>query len=119
MRTLILTVGPDSIRLALYGMPFQKEAEGFVWAIAKVMVGSLFLAGHDTVIMDATNTTIARQEDWNDVAERFTAEVRYKVFYTMDMTCKERAVKSQKEYLIPVIDRMTENWEHPPIDKCL
>jgi predicted kinase len=98
---------------------YQEEAEGFVWAIAKVMVKSLFFSGHDTVILDATNTTIKRQEDWNDVAEDVGAQVMYRMFYTMAFTCKERATKDGKEFLIPVIDRMKEFWAHPPKDKCL
>ena len=73
-KTLILTVGlprsgkstwamqqgypvvnPDSIRLALHGHRFREESEEHVWAIAKTMVNSLFIAGHDKVIVDATN----------------------------------------------------------------
>jgi predicted kinase len=113
-------VNPDSIRLALHGQVFQTEAEGFVWAIAKVMVRSLFLSGHDTVVLDATNTTIKRQEDWNDT-EGSLAEytVKFKVFHTPAGECKKRAVEDGKEFLIPVIDRMREGCQHPPTDRCL
>ena len=112
-------VNPDSIRLALYGMAFQKEAEGFVWAIAKCMVKALFLAGHDTVILDATNTTIKRQEDWNEMAGDIGAVVSFKVIYAAPTECRERAREGHREFLIPVIDRMSDNWEHPPVRQCL
>jgi predicted kinase len=139
MRTLILTVGlprsgkstwaketghpvvnPDSIRLALHGQAYIKSAEGFVWAIAKTMVASLFLAGHDTVVLDATNTTIKRQEDWNEVAGEAGAVVRFKVFYTEPEVCIRRAVEADTdEVLIPVINRMSIAWEHPPKEQCI
>jgi len=57
-------VCPDSIRLALHGQPFIGLAEPFVWAIAKVMVRSLFLSGHEQVILDATNVTRERRDAW-------------------------------------------------------
>jgi predicted kinase len=138
MRNLILTVGlpragkstwaresghpvvnPDSIRLALHDQVYQQQAEDFVWAIAKCMVKALFIAGHEFVVLDATNTTIKRQEDWNSVAEAVEAKVWFRVFYATPKQCKERAKASNKEFLIPVIDRMSEAWEHPPTDRCL
>lgn len=61
-------VNPDSIRLALTGQPFLAQAEPMVWAVAKTMVRSLFLAGHDTVLLDATNVTFARRDEWRDPA---------------------------------------------------
>ncbi len=57
-------VNPDSIRLAIHGQRFVAMAEPWVWATAKTMVRALFLAGHDVVILDATNLTNKRREDW-------------------------------------------------------
>src|SRR4051812_20443404 len=63
-------VCPDAVRLALHGQRFVPEAEAFVWAIAKVMVRALFLAGHDDVVLDATNGTRKRRGEWKDPAWR-------------------------------------------------
>jgi predicted kinase len=112
-------VNPDSIRLALYNEAFISSAEPFVWAIAKCMVKALFIAGHKTVILDATNTTIGRQDDWNGVAEDINATVKFKVFRTHAIECMERATNDNKEFLIPVIQRMALNWEDPPTEMCL
>src|SRR5580698_4180408 len=57
-------VNPDAIRLAVHGQRFVAVAEPFVWATAKAMVRSLFLAGHDAMIVDATNTTRKRRDEW-------------------------------------------------------
>ena len=59
-------VCPDSIRLACYGQvsEFIGQLEPMVWFQAKTMVKALFLSGHKTVILDATNMTIERRNNW-------------------------------------------------------
>ena len=100
-------VNPDSIRLGLHGQAFVQLAEPFVWAIAKVMVRALFLAGHYTVILDATNTTKARRKDW--VCDDWVTH--YKLFSTSKDECSSRAYKGCLNYLIPIIEDMAEKWE--------
>ncbi len=100
-------VCPDSIRLALHGKPFIGQAEPFVWAIAKVMVRALFLSGHDHVILDATNGTKARRDEWKsrDWKREFL------VVGTPATTCEARAIAAGRLDLIPVIERMAGAWE--------
>ncbi len=126
MKTLICTVGlprsgkstwamaqgypvvsPDAIRLAIHGNDFIANAEPFVWATAKAMVRALFLAGHDHVILDATNTTRQRRAEWrsNEWATFF------RCFFESVDTCKERALRDGRQGLIPVIDRMSAQFE--------
>lgn len=126
MKTLIMTVGlprsgkttwakeqnlpivcPDAIRLALHGERFIQLAEPFVWAIAKVMVRALFLAGHDKVILDATNTTEKRRSEWigfHTVIQFFTASKE---------ECIRRARLDGDETIVPVIERMAEQFQFP------
>ena len=99
-------VNPDSIRLALHGQAFIKEAEPHVWAIAKTMVNALFLAGHDTVILDATNTTRKRRDEWVGDWER-----EFKVFDTPKVICMQRAMDSGRTDLLDVIGRMFDNYQ--------
>lgn len=103
-------VNPDSIRLALHGQRFQELAEPFVWAIAKVMARALFLAGHEKVIIDATNTTKARRDFW----QSFDWNVSYHVISTSKETCMRRALDEFDSDLIPVIERMAAQYE--PVD---
>ena len=100
-------VNPDSIRLGLHGKRFESLAEPFVWATAMLMVRSLFLAGHDMVILDATNTTQKRRDFWK--SDEW--ELKFKLFNTSKEVCIERAKKDGMEDLIPVIERMDKEFE--------
>lgn len=130
MNTLVLTVGlpqsgkstwartqdcpivnPDSIRLAIHGKAFIGSAEPYVWAIAKTMVASLFLAGHDRVILDATNTTWKRRNEWRSAGWKR----EFKCFDTPANVCIERAEETADPEnlagLLQAIQRMDENFE--------
>lgn len=99
-------VNPDSIRLALYGQAYTPEAEPMVWAIARYMVTSLFLAGHTAVVLDATNGTRARRDEW--ISKSWSRVFR--VFDTTPDQCIARCDDAH-EYLVPVIERMHASWE--------
>lgn len=128
MNTLILTVGlprsgkstwamqqghpvvnPDSIRLALHGRPFAIEAEPMVWAIAYLMVLALFKAGHSTVVLDATNISEKRRDDW--LSKDW--QCRYVCFDTPAHVCIERARSLGQEELVPIIERMAADLTWP------
>jgi predicted kinase len=110
--TLARTIGapivcPDTIRLALHGQAFVASAEPFVWAIAKVMVRALFLAGHDRVVLDATNGTKKRRDEWK------SSDWKREFLYvdTPAETCRIRAITNNQPALVHVIDRMKDAWE--------
>jgi predicted kinase len=95
-------VNPDSIRLALHGQRFLAEAEPMVWAMARYMVEALFLAGHETVVLDATNTTNVRRDTW--VSPRWRRQ--FVVFDTPKEVCMERALADHSTLLLSVIEKM-------------
>jgi predicted kinase len=94
-------VNPDSIRLALHGQVYRQEAERFVWAHAHLMVESLFLAGHQVVILDATNIVRRLRTEWE--SPRWRTLLR--VFDTPAEECRRRASINRPD-LLPIIDRM-------------
>jgi len=100
-------VNPDSIRVALHGQRFSAEAEPHVWAIAKTMVRSLFLAGHKTVILDATNTTVKRRSEW--ISKEWSVE--FMEIDTDPLVCVERARKAGDKVILPVIEKMFNQYE--------
>lgn len=97
-------INRDAIRLALHGKPYIQEAEGIITPIEELMVKSLFLAGHDTVIVDATHTTEKRRHRW----KYGNWNIYIKKFPVTLGVCIERAKDSNREDLIPVIERMSE-----------
>jgi len=130
MKTLICTVGlprsgkttwaraqgypivnPDSVRLALHGERFIGVAEPFVWAITFLMVRALFLVGHETIIVDATNTTFKRQEPWIKQFHTEECKVCFHVIKTSKEICLKRALDTNDNVIIPVIERMAEQYE--------
>lgn len=121
MKTLILTVGlprsgkstwanstglpmvnPDSIRLAFHGQAHLPSAEPMVWTMAKYMVKSLFIAGHDQVIMDATSLDLKRIDEWHSR----DWHIQFALFNAPPEVCIERAIAGKRDDLVPVIRRM-------------
>jgi predicted kinase len=99
-------VEPDAIRKTMHGTPWRKNVEPMVWAIAHIMVESLFEAGHKNVILDATNHTERRRVEWE--SERYT--IKHHEIDTKLSECIKRAKNTNKEYLIPVIERMAAQY---------
>jgi predicted kinase len=100
-------VNPDAIRLAIHGERFNAQAEPFVWLVAKTMIRALFLAGHNVVILDATNTTRKRRDDLRSVEW----ETYFKVIDTPKGVCLYRAISENDTEIIPVIERMAAGYE--------
>jgi predicted kinase len=100
-------VCPDAIRLALHGQRFASRAEPFVWAIAKIMVRALFLAGHETVIVDATNTTRKRRDEWRDPDWR----LEFHEMGTSADDCIWRATAAGDTEILSVIEAQAARYE--------
>lgn len=93
-------VNPDTIRLAMHGRPFIKEMEELVWWHVKLMVKSLFYAGHQTVILDACLSSEHRRLPWGTCELWCTA---YTYFATPEEVCRERALKDSRTDLLDPI----------------
>lgn len=100
-------VNPDSIRLALYGERFIEEAEPMVWCMAKYFVKALFLAGHDEVILDATNLTKKGRDFW-DAPDWIRKFIR---FDASKEECIKRAILDNRRDLLLIIVKMDEETD--------
>ncbi len=105
-------VCPDAVRLALHGERFIPQAESMVWAIAECMANAAFYAGHEYVIIDATNGTVERRARWTRVALVIgpTTVVALQAHATEEL-CHIRAQKALDTAIRPVIERMAASFE--------
>lgn len=101
-------VEPDAIHLALHGKRFDASSCDEVWKTAHLMAKALLLAGHYNIIIDATNTNEKARQRWARALLDINPKLHFEcvVFATSVKKCKERAVKTGQEDLLPVIDRM-------------
>ncbi len=103
-------VSPDAVRLAVHGQRYIELAEPYVWLVARHMVQALFLAGHDRVIVDATNNTKERRDWWR--SSRWQLAVQN--FSVDAQECMKRAAEEHgDDEIIPVIQRMAAKHEPP------
>lgn len=103
-------VCPDEVRIAMHGQRFAASAEPLVWAVVKIMVVALFRAGHAHVILDATNITKKRRDEWLDGMWWTSAHV----IDTPKEECIRRALAEGDTEIIPVIERMAKQYEPIP-----
>ena len=104
----IVIVSPDTIRIALHGQRFIPEAEDMVWGIHYTMVRTLLLQGYD-VLIDATNTTGKRRKPYFDKFKGYN--IMTKVMGTSKEECVRRAKSMNDEEILPIIEKMAEQYE--------
>jgi hypothetical protein len=109
-----VVVCADTIRLALTGQRFVKEAEGTVHAIKDVMIRTLLRQGYD-VLVDGTHTLKSHIKELLYI----DPQADFLLIDTPVAFCKDRADKSGQSDLYLVIDRMNKNlmiWKDNPKD---
>jgi predicted kinase len=99
-------VSSDAWRRAVHGREFLADSESLVWGLVETAVHAAFLGGHETVILDAANSTRARRRRWTSRHWR----TRYKVLDAPKATCLERA-RGGSDGLRTAIVRMADEWE--------
>ena len=105
-------VNRDAIRLALHGQTFLNAAEDMVSAIEEYMVRSLLLAGHTSVVVDATHLNPKHVNRWMEFNVQGIREphVIPKQFPTGPAECISRAKADGRPDLVPVIESMFERY---------
>ena len=100
-------VCPDAVRIAIHGPRVIALTEPIVWAIVKIMVYALFLAGHNAVILDATNLTQERRDQWKSTKY----ELKWMYVNTSADVCKQRAIENNDVDILLIIEGMAMKME--------
>jgi len=102
-------VSADAIQYAMCGKHLKpiKDFYDMNDTIAKYMIKSLFLAGHDTVIYDSCNHISSRRLYWAHWCVTNDIKIKYQYIDTSMEVCQERAKGfKNSEWLIPRIAEM-------------
>lgn len=102
-------VCPDDIRYALHGAAFIAQAEPHVWAVAETMARALLIRGRQ-VIVDATNTTVARRRPWVAMAKEFGLKLD---IYHLETSYEVCLARNGGKVDPSVIERMHRQFEPP------
>lgn len=103
-------ISADQLRLLIYGRRYLAEKEHLVWWVRDIMLRALMQQELDVVI-DQTNITRARRRELIRLAEEYGYTTVAVVLERDIGTCKERAVETGQEDLIPVIEEYALNYE--------
>ena len=103
-------VCPDDIRLAL-GHEFYGPLEPVVWSIAETQVRALLERGAPRILVDATNITRWERSKWKRMSTEYDAICGAFLFKTPPGECIKRAELSDRQHMIPVIERMAKRQE--------
>ncbi|MGI6554500.1 MAG: AAA family ATPase [Bacillota bacterium] len=106
----IPVVSADQLRLLIHGKRYAAEQEPKVWWVRDIMLKALMEQGLD-VVVDQTNITRKRREPLVKLAEEYGFKAVAVVLKTDVETCKARAVETDQEDLLPVIEEFAEQFE--------
>lgn len=111
-----VVVSADEIRKLVYGQGFWGEGEPLMWAIRGMILRMLLKQGVN-VIIDETNTTEERREPILKIAKEFGYHTTCVLVITPAAECMERAIDEGQKNLLPVIQRMSDNFQVPSLDE--
>lgn len=102
-------VNLSAIRKSLYNQRFIIEMEPWIWNLSRLMVKSLFEAGHKTVILDGTAILEKQREPWRNLDY---CKTHFKLFDADMNTCINRAKDQGDIEIIPIIESMGQDFEN-------
>jgi predicted kinase len=112
-KTNEVVVSADDLRYIVYNQRFWNDGEALMWSIRSMMLKYLMQQGCD-IIIDETNTTKDRRKPIIKLAKQYGYYIIGNVIegYTPNM-CADRARATGQEDLIPIIIKMSEQFEIP------
>jgi predicted kinase len=107
---LTIIVSADRIRKTIHGQKYYQDCEDFVWGIRNIMLNEL-MKQKLFVIIDETNTTISRRKKIVNLCEKYNYKLFAIELLPAKDICIERARKNDDNDIIPVIERMSKQYQ--------
>ena len=108
-----VVISADDLRLLVYGQRFFDKGEPLVWAVRGHMMEYLMRQGIN-IIVDETNTTKERRASIIKLAKTYGYYITgYVISHVSPNICRERAANDGQYDLLPIIDRMADQFELP------
>jgi predicted kinase len=116
-KTNEIIISADDLRYIVYNQRFWGDGEALMWSIRGMMLKYLMQQGVD-IIIDETNTTKERRKPILKLAKQFGYKVTGCVVEGSWVDeCTQRAKAAGQEDLIPIIQRMANQFELPEIEE--
>jgi predicted kinase len=110
-------ISADDLRYIVYNQRFWSDGEPMMWSIRTMMLKYLMQQGMD-IIIDETNSTIARRKAIIDMAKENGYTIIGNVLEKAWVDeCVERAMNEGQTDLIPIINRMAYQFEAPRLEE--
>ena len=102
-------ISMDAIRLAIHGNPYIEKTEPFIKLFERYTILALIYAGHKSIIIDSCNLNLSETKEYllNLFKEtNFKIHINEIIITTSKDVCIARAIESNQEYLIPIINEL-------------
>lgn len=106
----LVQVSADQLRLLISGRRFSKKDEPKVWWVRNIMLEILMQQGMD-IVVDQTNINRERRRPLLELAKKYDYRTIAVEIKTDLKICKKRAIETEQEDLLPVIERMAQYYE--------
>jgi len=112
-KTNEVVISADDIRQLVYNQRFWSDGESLMWSIRGMFLKYLMNQGVD-IIIDETNTTKERRKPILKLAKQFGYYVIGNIIDgATPEICSLRAIENEQADLIPIINKMAEQFELP------
>lgn len=107
-----IIISADQFRQIMYGQRYYMDGESFMWATREVSLKILMQQGVD-IVVDETNITAANRAKLIRLAKHHGYKIAAIWIDALPDLCKCRAISTNQEDLIPIIDKMAAQFEKP------
>jgi predicted kinase len=112
-----VVISADRLRRLIHGKRFDANEEAYVWQVREYILKTILDQGHD-IIIDETNLTKKRRQKTLRLAKEKGYHIQAYVFYGIPIEeLHRRAIETDQENLIHIIDLMSESYVLPSYEE--